>query len=98
QFADFAVQAPLDLDYALLGCKYLAFVFLQLCRREAFRVHQRLFALVVSRREMHIGLRNLDVVTEYLVIANLERRDSGAFPFALLHRRNRLPALLSDIA
>ena len=47
---------------------------------------------------MQVGLRNLDVVAEHLVVANLERCDSGALPLALFHRGDNLPALLRDIA
>ena len=51
--ADFGEDALLDFENLLFRREHLALVFLQLRRGEALGVHQRLFALVIGRREVH---------------------------------------------
>ncbi len=93
-------QAPkdalLDLDAAVVRGENLAFVFFQFRRREPFRIHQRLLALVVGGGHGEVRLGDLDVVAEDRVIADLERADAGALPLALFDGRNRLPAGRGD--
>ncbi len=48
-------ETPLDFDDLLLCIENLRLVFLQLRRREALCVHQRLLALVVGGGEMQIA-------------------------------------------
>ena len=91
-------KLALDFEDALVGGENFALVFLQLGRGEALGIHQRLLALVVRGREMQIGLRNLDVVAEDLVEANLQRGDAGAFALALFHRGDDLLAVLAEVA
>ncbi len=47
---------------------------------------------------MQVGLRNLDVVAEDVVEADLERRDAGALPFARFDLRDVLAAVLAEVA
>jgi len=47
---------------------------------------------------MEIGLRNLHVVAENLVEANLQRSDAGPFALALFHRGDDLFAVLAEVA
>ena len=71
-------QLLLQREDLLLGVQHLALVVLQLRRGEALGVGQRLLALVVGRRQMQVGARDLDVVAEDVVEAHLERLDAGA--------------------
>src|SRR5579862_8951152 len=98
RLANFAIQPPLDFEYPLLGRQHLAFVLLQLARRESLGIDQSLLPLIISRRKMQIRFRNLDVETKHLVIANLERRYPGTLPLTLFHRRDNLASLLGDVA
>ena len=69
---------------ALVGAEHLLLVLLQRRRREALAAGDRLLALVVGWHRVQVGLRDLDVVAEDAVEADLERSDAGA-------RRARAP-------
>ena len=73
-------ELALQLQDALLGVEHQRLVLLQLGRDVALGVDQRLLADVVGRDERRVGLRDLDVVAEDLVVADLERLDAGALP------------------
>ena len=47
---------------------------------------------------MQVGLGNFDIKPENLVIANLQRADSGALAFPVFHGGDRLAAGLAEIA
>ena len=47
---------------------------------------------------MQICLRDLNVVSENLIVANFQRNNSRAFPLALFHRRDNLPPARRDFA
>src|SRR5579862_328785 len=96
--ANFAIQSPLDFEYPLFGRQHLAFIFFKFARRKSLGIDQSLLPLVISRRKMQIRFRNLNVETEHLVIADLERSNPGALSLTLLHRRNNLASLLCDVA
>ena len=74
------------------------FVFFQLRRGESLGVSQRLFALVIRRRQVLIGARDFDVVSEHVVEPHLERPDSGALPLAGLDLRDVPLAILLQVA
>jgi len=74
------------------------FELFQLGCGETLGVHQSLLALVVGRSQMLVGFRNLDVVTEDIVEADLERRDAGAGALALLDLDQVGAAVLGDVA
>ena len=75
------VELALQLQDALLCVEDQRLVFLQLRRDVALGVDQRLFADVVGRDERRVRLRDLDVVAENLVVADLQRFDARALPF-----------------
>src|SRR5262249_40925816 len=62
----------------------------QFQREKAFGVRQRLFTDVIAGGELEIRLRDLDVVTEDLVVADLERPYSAAFALARLELRQKI--------
>src|SRR5262245_42734026 len=62
----------------------------QLQREEAFGVRQRLFADVIAGGEFEVRLRDLDVITEDLIVADLERPYSAAFALARLELRQKI--------
>ena len=66
---------------ALFGSEDLLFDLFQPGRGEPLVVDQGLLALVVVRDFCLMRPRHLDVVPEYLVEADLEGRNAGAFPF-----------------
>ena len=59
---------------------------------------QRLLTLVVGGREVQVRLRNLNVVTEDIVVADLQRSDSRALAFAGFDLGDVLPAVLAKVA
>src|SRR5882672_5462737 len=85
--ADLAVEIGFEFDDPLAGVGDQRFMLFQLQREEAFGVRQCLFAYVISGRELQVRLRDLDVVTEDLVVADLERTYSAAFALARLELR-----------
>ena len=86
----------LALEDPLVGAEHLLLVFLQRGRREALAAGNRLFALIVGRHRMQVRLRNLDVVAEHAVEADLERVDPGARALALFHLGDHLPSRAAD--
>ena len=91
-------QVALEGLASFLGVQDLGFQFFQLRRGEPFGVHQRLLALVVRRSKVQIGLRDLDVVAEDAVEADLERGDAGALAFAGFDLGQQLFAVLAEVA
>ena len=85
-------DALLDFDAAVVRGEDFAFVVFQFRRGEAFRIHQRLLALVVGGRERQVRLGDLDVIAEDRVIAHLQRSDASALPFTVLDGRDGLTA------
>ena len=78
-------EAPAKMRFSIsmqrsCAVRILTFVFLQLRRGEPLRIYQRLLALIVRRSQRKIGLRDLDVIAEDRVIANLQRSDSRPLP------------------
>ncbi len=57
-----------------------------------------MFALIITRDMLQIGVRDLDVEAENVVEADLQRIDAGAGPFAGFDGGNVLPAVLADVA
>ncbi len=82
----------------VLGIEDLALQFLQFGRGETFGIHQRLLALVVGRGQMQIGFGDLDVISEYIIEANLERLNTGACALARFDLRDVLFAIAADVA
>src|SRR5262245_7166229 len=88
--ANLAVEIGFELDYPLAGVGYQRFMLFQLQREESLGVSQSLFAYVIAGRELEVRLRDLDVVTEDLVVADLERPYSAAFALARLELRQKI--------
>src|ERR1019366_8268033 len=86
-------QAPLDLDYLLLGVEHL-----QLWRGKAFGVDQGLLTFVLPRREVQVRLGDLEVIAEDAVELDLQRTDAGALAFALLDLCDVLLAVTAQVA
>ena len=77
----------LALEDALVGAEHLLLVLLERRRDEALATGDRLLAVVVGRHRVEVRLRDLDVVAEHAVVADLERADAGARALALFHAR-----------
>src|SRR5262245_12594699 len=88
--ADLAIEIGFEFDYPLAGVGDQSFMLFQLQREEAFGVRQCLLADVIDGGEPEVRLRNLDVVTEDLVVADLERPYSAAFALARLELRQKI--------
>src|SRR5664280_800271 len=91
-------QAPLDLDYLLLGVEHLDLVLLQLWRGKALGVDQGLLTFVLPRREAQVRLGDLEVIAEDAVELDLQRTDTGALAFALLDLCDVLFAVTAQVA
>ena len=65
---------------ALLGAEHLVFAHLQLRRDVTLGVGDRLLARVAPAEPRLVRVRDLDVVTEHAVEADLERRDARSAP------------------
>src|SRR5258707_3711092 len=91
-------KLALDFEDALVGGEDFALVFFQLWRSETLGVDQGLLALVISGREMQVGLGNFDVVAENMVEADFKRSDVGALALALFHGGDNLLAVLAEVA
>ena len=88
----------LQREHLVFSVQNFAFQFLQLRRGEALGVHQRLLTLVIRRRVMQIRFRDLDVVAEHIVEANLQRLDARPRALAQFDLRDVLAAVAADVA
>ncbi len=86
----------LPLEDPLVGAEHLLLVLLQRRCREPFAAGNRLFAVVVVRHVVQVGLRDFDVIAEHTVEADLERSDAGARALALFHRGDDLAPGAAD--
>ena len=86
----------LALEDPLVGAEDLLFVLLERRRDEALAAGNRLLAVVVGRHRVQVRLRDLDVVAEDAVVADLERGDAGARALPLLHLGDHLLARRRD--
>src|SRR5664279_1661647 len=91
-------QAPLDLDYLLLGVEHLNLILFQLRRGKALGVDQGLLAFVFPGREVQVRLRYLEVIAEDAVELDLQRTDAGTLAFALLDLCDVLLAVTAQVA
>src|SRR5207247_1720079 len=78
-------QLPLPRRNPLLRPQHLRLVLLQLRRHVALSAGESLAPLVIRRDSRLVGVRDLDVIAEYLVEPDLERRDTGALALPRLH-------------
>src|SRR5262245_19999069 len=88
--ADLAVEIGFEFDDPLAGVGDQRFVLFKLQCEEAFGVRQSLFTYVIAGRELQVRLRDLDVITEDLVIADLERLYPAASAFARFELRQKV--------
>ena len=70
--SDFLEESLFDIEDAFFGGENFFFVLLQLGSRKAFGADEGLLAVVVFGRQMQIGIRNFDVIAEYLIKAHFE--------------------------
>ena len=89
---DLALQDP------LVGAQDFLFVLLQRRRDEALAAGDGLLAVIVRRHRVQVRFRDLDVVAEDAVVADLQRRDAGARALALFQLRDDLLAGAADAA
>ena len=84
--------------HPLLRTQDLRLVVLELRRHVPLGAGQRLAPLVVGRDPLLVGVGDLEVVAEDLVVSHLERRNAGAIPLPLLQAGDVLPAAVAEIA
>src|SRR6476620_6036997 len=89
-------QLSLKLDNSLFGSKYLAFPLFQLRSCVPFRICKGLPALIIVRYSRDVPLRNLNIVTEYVVEPDLEVTDPGSLPLEFFKARYCLLCVLGD--
>ncbi len=83
-------QPALEREDLLFRARHPLLPLLELGREVALGVRERLLAHVVLRDPVEVGLRHLEVVTEHLVVADLQGGDSRARPLASLERRDEV--------
>ncbi len=88
----------LPLENPFVGAEHFFLVFLQRRRDESLAARDRLLAMVVARDRMQVRLRDLDVVAEDAVVANLEGVDARPSALGLLHLGDDLFAGTADAA
>src|SRR5262249_16996263 len=88
--ADLAVEGGFEFDDPLPGVGDQRFILFQFQGEEAFGVSQSLFTDVITGGELQVRLRDLDVIAEDLVVADLERPYSAAFALARLELRQKI--------
>ena len=76
-----AIEVPLQLVNPLPGVEHQGFILLEFGHHVALGVGQGLPPHVVRGHLFLIGLADLDVIAENLVVADLESPDSGTLPF-----------------
>ena len=82
---EFPVKTRFNSVDAVFGRKNLLFVLLEFLGDVTLRVHQRLLTDPFRRHLVAEGVANFDIVTEYVVVGNLQRGDAGSFGLPLLH-------------
>src|SRR5207248_944606 len=65
--------------------QYPRFMLLERRRHEPLPIGDRLSALIIRRNEMEVRLRDLDVIAEHFVEADLERLESRSLPLVGLN-------------
>ena len=82
----------LALEDALVGAEDLLLVLLERRRDESLAAGDRLLAVVVGRHACQVRPRDLDVVAEDPVVADLQRRDAGPRALGFFHLGDALLA------
>ena len=95
---EFVEELCLEGKDAFLGPHDFVFVFLEFLGDVALSLSERLLANPFGRHLVAIGIANLKVVTEDVVVANLEALDTRGFYLALLHLQQVALALVGDMA
>src|SRR4030095_10500235 len=81
---------------ALVSAEHFLFVLLERLRRESLASSNCLFTQVVAGHQVQVGFRDLDVVPEDAIEADLQRRDASARSLVVLHLRDDLTARSAD--
>ena len=84
--------------HALRRVQHLLLELLQRRRHVALSARQRLAALVVGGHAAAMRVRDLDVIAEHAVVADLERGDARARALFVLQRGDRILAAAGDRA
>src|SRR5205085_4786634 len=96
--ANFAEQARLDFEYASFSAENLLLPLLQLRRREALGVGERLPSLVFGGDARRARLRHLYEVAEDVIEADAQVLYAGARSLARFERGNGLLGVATDSA
>ena len=95
---EFGVEARFDKAYFLLGCEDFLLIFLQFLGDIALGIDECLFADPLCRHLVLIGIADFEVVTEDIIEAYLEGRDSRCVNLALLDLQKVVLAVGLDSA
>ena len=82
EIPDFSEQRLLEPHRLFMRAQYRFLDFVELRRRVALAVGQRLFARVPVRHLIVIGLGHFNIVAKYLIVLNLEVLDFRQFAFS----------------
>ena len=92
----FVVELCLQNSYLLVGTKDFLLIFLQLRGDIPLCLSQRLLAEPVLGHLVLKGVAHLKVVTEYVVVAHLQRGDAGLLSLPLLYLQEILLTIVAD--
>ena len=90
------VQAGLDGVDAVFGREDFLLVLFQLFGDITLRIHQGLLADPLRRNLVPIGVADLNIVAENVVVGYFERADAGAFRLPLLHLQEVILAACAE--
>ena len=95
---DPGVDALLQDEHLLLGAENLLLVLFQFARNVTLGVGEGLLAYPRLGDLVLVGVADLDIVAENVVVADLERRDAGGLALALLDAREVVLTVERDAA
>ena len=85
-FSQFDKQIIFNGDAFFLRAQYFRFKIPQLRRDVPFGVRQRLLARIIQRHLRRLGVPHFNIISEYVIVADLERLDAGFRAFIFLER------------
>ena len=81
----FRIELSLQYQYFVFGSQYFLFILLELLGDISFRICQGLLAYPLLRHFIFMRISHLDVITEYIVVTDLQAGDFRQFTLPLLY-------------
>ncbi len=94
---EFGIYALLDDGNLILCAKYLLLILLEFLGDVTLGIDKSLLAYPLWRHLVAVGIGDLDIISEYVVICHFERRNTRALALALLQLSKIILATIGDI-